>query len=104
MTTDEQTLIDFRHSRWGHAVHPRTFKEVEPEDRDIKIQDERDDAYRISFLCHSSRRPKPGDVIAWKASEHDVFATCYECLPFRDPDDMYEVKVRITPEDRRPRP
>lgn len=93
--------IDFTRGCWGHAIHGSTFSGEEAPGLIAWVKDRLAGAQRVSFLCHSSQHISVGDIVKWSAGGgYTVAAPVYAVQQKRDPKDMYEVSVRITPDCR----
>ncbi|WEX10347.1 hypothetical protein [Chelativorans sp. AA-79] len=95
--------LDFRRgrNRWGHAIHGSTFYQVKPERLFDRIRDWLDGAVRMSFMVHHPGNPKPGDTVLWTATdESERRATIYRVKRSYDPQDMFTLYVRLTPDGR----
>ncbi len=84
--------IDFRHSRWGHALHASTFCVATPLVTGHFWRKRK--TPRAYVLVHSSTEPRIGDSILYLSSGRDVSAKIDDIEYMHDPADMYGLYLK----------
>lgn len=78
---------DFRNPRWGHALHPATWRELPP--RQIGKLWWKKLVPRASVTVHCGDRLAEGDLVVYHAQKGAVFKVVAEVQPLGNPCDMY---------------
>jgi hypothetical protein len=88
-------VIDFTHSRWGHALHGDTFWKTKAKSRRARFADWLLKRRRYSVLFHCSQRIAPGDIIRYRTESGFAEARVVGVDWYQDPRDMGKLEILI---------
>ena len=93
-------MIDFTNNRWGHAIHPSTWKEVPFTVFWEKRKAKKNQIGRYSIMCHTSADVSIGGKFKYNGPQGVVIGTIVGVKYEHNVNDMYTLIYTVDKDGR----